>query len=1441
MTKSFLKKPNSGIIWSLITSIGLHSLFFYFVKDKHFEIDTSQISRNPIAQGYPNANTDTGVSDIVSGRGTVSEDDNGSTNHSDYIRKNGLDMILSTEDASPEFVRPKTNRHSLFSKYARDSGDLEGLEIVTEEAYGDVYLPILDFDPVELPSVEDEYLRKDDVIYDSVPADYTLAELLVRENKFKERLRKDFSDCKLDDIPFSEFIISAEYFMLSKFLINSGLMPSFTLEDALEKYDAFFNNVTDTIAQQGLKPSDDEYKTVKIALAKYAEGKIYDIRKGGLVLNLLYYGDIDCQSGANFTVGMLSDLLPNLELGINRGFRRTEGFGKISHRQAFIYSQDGTDFLGGDAKGVVIEATKLNDNSILPYKNGFVTPTSSIVREYYPGIGENCEFDSFQNGNEIDPDIKQDYVARNIHHPLKTKSSIPPILLDNEKVDALELLTRKPVKDEHPTNQNDQYSPNSSQRKPLTQGPFVRENQDSRKQKKDDGKVCKGRGGGGDTGDEGEGTGGDLKASEVTGPVPGIFNKSDNEDEKKGYGFSPTGTTTPASMFDSNFFDREPIFDNDPDGKGKYFNRGPFSSDGEAEYNFVYHFLKTPAADRKYFANEFLRSHMAYRWRQVDTKRPLTMDFKKPSYSDLLATFAENPKQDDILNLGRGSSIKARQVLQHELYLRAKAKSQNTKAPKKASQQTIYKKHVLETLLTAPICGSFCVTYTPEADYREIAQNILDNSISLEFDYRNLSIEKTPHDVEYERRADGTSSRRFAFERALDLNADSAEYSALMNSLEKRSAIIKKVFSGDTISSAEANLVAARNKYEEPGAVDYSDSLMQNGINGLSKGVIQYGIDFWGEQRTIELFADYVERSDIDVSREQSIEMFEYLDRRTLLEESKEKINDLATFILDSDFDNVIRAAAAQHLYHQGLLDEEDVTPVYLNYLSYLLANSETTETEVSALLYSGLDPEQARDFFSQNIDEIFSSKNYQKNHRGFIELEEFYHIAGLLGDKESQSNIIQNLRTYSERFFAQAKLKHEKEESIENLNYGSLLNSLYTLASLDASFNDSVFLRKVTEFGAADPVGQLIIPMVRDLYNGQFENMLERVINSTFDELDDVMPLSIKDKEISNKDNEKWMNSSSRTVGLEEYKRIMRISRDSQKKYEDGLEARVKPRSDLLTYCAYVLYQEGKTDQAIDLLAKLNKKTSVFSGFGLYSNESVELYAFLLRETGREPEEKFIHGDDLSVGFGSTFSLCGPISPKKKIASYGPVTQSDRSYYRLLLDQRITPEKAAEMFEEEYDVVNTFLGGGVLTSYAFRTETVKNLTLEKARQYLHDSLTDLPQLNEDEFCTYEGEDALQFYLGLRAIPKELPEWLFKLANSRYEQEIRLIEAVEPNLEKIANMKKGQPDWGYVTFSTNNAYATLLLYKSGYLDVSQDGHFVETTKYAEMMERINSE
>jgi len=154
------------------------------------------------------------------------------------------------------------------------------------------------------------------VFQDAIPATSGYAAMLHAEAGFLKALREDILDGRLD-MPFARFIISAEYYHLSRAMMPLGQQPSFTLEEAMAGYNQRLQRVS-----EGLPKEIDAYWLVML-LQRYTENKFYPGNGSGMLLDSLFHSQNDCEGGTKEVLAYLQALYPALSLGSNRGMLQT--------------------------------------------------------------------------------------------------------------------------------------------------------------------------------------------------------------------------------------------------------------------------------------------------------------------------------------------------------------------------------------------------------------------------------------------------------------------------------------------------------------------------------------------------------------------------------------------------------------------------------------------------------------------------------------------------------------------------------------------------------------------------------------------------------------------------------------------------------------------------------------------------------------------------------------------------------------------------------------------------------------------------------------------------------------------------------------------------------------------------------------------------------------
>ncbi|WP_457577804.1 hypothetical protein [Desulfomarina sp.] len=268
---------------------------------------------------------------------------------------------------------------------------------------------------------------KGDIFIDSVPAPYSREELQEREKSFVDSVREDLKDSVLN-MRFSLFIISAEYYYLSRALIEKGMAPAFTLEDALARYEKRLMKIRKRLARE-----PDIYSLITI-LQAYAENKYYPGNGSGLLLDGLYHNLNDCEGGTKEVLAYLDDLYPQLEVGSNRGLLRTTGGDVIGHMQVYIAPGKIAGEIMENSNGIVVETTRVSADSIRPWKAGDVFPLEDFVFQFYPALskiaGLRYRLQNEKNSNESGGHSRK--IVGTSNHPLKMSYTVSSTFLGGQ-------------------------------------------------------------------------------------------------------------------------------------------------------------------------------------------------------------------------------------------------------------------------------------------------------------------------------------------------------------------------------------------------------------------------------------------------------------------------------------------------------------------------------------------------------------------------------------------------------------------------------------------------------------------------------------------------------------------------------------------------------------------------------------------------------------------------------------------------------------------------------------------------------------------------------------------------------------------------------------------------------------------------------------------------
>lgn len=879
--------------------------------------------------------------------------------------------------------------------------------------------------------------------------------------------------------------------------------------------------------------------------------------------------------------------------------------------------------------------------------------------------------------------------------------------------------------------------------------------------------------------------------------------------------------------------------------------------------DFIYHFLMTAPRFRKNVLDMFVQgkdptSEYGHSRLNKNPKiRNLSLPENFSSYQNLLATFEQGIREADEVVVFRDDAVTARQLLSHKHYLDKWGVVENGK-DRKAKKKEKVPERVLQALLTSPSWASgpgICLDIIPNADYEKLAMQILDDSLDINFDYRSVDIPKTAEQVEEERRARASSSRAYAFRKALSL--DGKVEAGVQQELEKRMHILENALRGKRASRDELAVFAEREKYEEPGTLAYRQALAQQAVQGLSKGMIKDAIELTGEENALTRFRHYVKRHDLQVSREASAEMFDYFNRTLVLAENNTALQTLAVDVMDNGASLSFKTGAAQYLFTQGKINRKTATNIYLQYLEEASKKS-ISPAEVHTLLATGLDRQAAIEFFRkrlQNIsleDTLQVSVEYDPEAQRFIDLESIHAVAGELGDEESQKGIEKLLVDHLQAFFEKAAAEDDKDNQTK-LNYGSAMNALYTLASLNARVDDKEFLKRYLQFGAADSTAMLMAPLVQKLTGSSFAENFQTVMQEfsyiAKGKADELQSAEKTREEVSIDCCRKHESIVERFNCYTDDPATVEATRTYSEK-ADRMDRSLIDILSIATFGAYLTHANDQTESARGILEKMHRELSDYKSKLFVSKNtavleteefrrSVELLAFLVKESGKKLEKPIKFDSGICVAHTEhTYknALLGrmiAVDSREPFEETAPSLFDFSAFLTKMLDPDLELDQAIDEYAQELEVLS-YLGT------EFSQEKFDRIK-KGIRRYVAEDETNSMQ-------------TLSRYLNLKYLPDDLPDWLFNKAKYQHSREQAYIEKILEQAEKpqwaVDKIIHERPyedshygyeyveEWGHLPFETLNMSGTLLLYRTGYLDIDEQGKFVKTDKFARKQEEV---
>jgi len=274
-----------------------------------------------------------------------------------------------------------------------------------------------------------------DIFKDATQAPLGGRDLLIDESAFVQQLKDDISDGKLD-MPFYLYIISAEYYQLSRALLKNGMRPDFTLEDALVRF-----NKSLQVVKNGLSEKIDGLSVVMM-LQRYSKDKYYPENGSGMLLDSLFHNLNDCEGGTKEILAYLDMLYPDLQIGSSRGMLRTTTGELIGHMQVFIGTGLESNKIIANQNGVVLETTRVGMDSIFPYASGDIFPLEDFIFRYYPKLAGGTPFAGkmMRRDGTYGP---TEHIVGTSNHALKMSYGASSTLLTSQRYDLANIRTQK--------------------------------------------------------------------------------------------------------------------------------------------------------------------------------------------------------------------------------------------------------------------------------------------------------------------------------------------------------------------------------------------------------------------------------------------------------------------------------------------------------------------------------------------------------------------------------------------------------------------------------------------------------------------------------------------------------------------------------------------------------------------------------------------------------------------------------------------------------------------------------------------------------------------------------------------------------------------------------------------------------------------------------------
>ncbi|MBI9083017.1 MAG: hypothetical protein JEZ11_05420 [Desulfobacterales bacterium] len=821
-------------------------------------------------------------------------------------------------------------------------------------------------------------------------------------------------------------------------------------------------------------------------------------------------------------------------------------------------------------------------------------------------------------------------------------------------------------------------------------------------------------------------------------------------------------------------------------GRYRGFTGGKNLLHADAPYlDFLFHLQAALPADRRDLVHLYLKNRVDSA--PADAKRPLRIPAALPGYQDLVRTlFSES--RDPQIEILPGTVVATESYLLHKAYIEAHNRAIEALTGEKRTlpEKEPLPAEIARFLLFSHGRGTTLIR-PPAFDPGPLVGDLVNDRYDLSPFMAN----------ETARRNNNTSSRRIAILKAGLAGDDRMVRSALETRVRQLRAVLNH-------GEMHVENVRVREAHEIPGAISYGETIRQQGRTGLSPGFVKDMVELMGEGEALAAFDRYLAWPGLRVDRAAGLEMFAYLDRYLLLDKSRKRLATIALDRISRSGDPAMKAAAAQYLVKAGAISAEQANAAFLPYLETVPADAAT----VASLLATGLDRSRAAAHFASQIEGLDLSANGAHER-----LDALGRIARVMGDPAVPGQIAAKHEAFVLTFF---------DSAIRSVNPGDgktsgVLNSLSYLAGDRSGAAPGVFARFVA-FGAqspealfmGEPVGRWIGPeRFRQAVAAGLAQEKARLAAGIKD------LVRLRDDPDALRSGGGWTSYAAALVGIRDS--AARITFLSTLAFQDGLRNEAYRHQRALLERLFSLDEFDKGFETRYGAAPALERNRVLNHEAI--QRAVEMAGFFSTALKKPGGFDLNHAPFIQL-VGDYQADCGPShrainsrSTPENIA-FTPAG----AYFTSLLDPDNPPEQVAAAFGKEQDLL--------------RALSARPLSADRATR-LGETRTFFRGMAQSDACDMRRVYLFEKLLRQSALPETLPEWILALARDSHRREMafwgRMASAGGPDAVIGDSLRMTETSfagkWGESPFSLRNLYGTLLLVKTGHLEVDAAGAF----------------